>query len=460
MLSDAEKNVLVKLIGEDKLSGVLEKAGKNSKTFGDKLKKAAKVGAVALLAVGAAAIKFGADSVRATAEAEASQVKLEDAFKRFPKLADTNIESLRKLNEQLMKKTRFDDDALASGQAILAQFDLTGKQLKNVTPLLADYAAKTEKDLPSAAKVFGKALMGNTRALKEVGIDVELTGNKAKDFTIIQDALNKKVGGFAAKEGKTATGMAERLRNQFGELQEKVGNKLIPVLLVMGNWILNKGIPAISKFAKWVGPRLSATVGRARAFLMSLAKAFQGNGGTMEQVRRIGGKLMIAFEKMKPVLKVLAGVQLAAVKTIFKAIGFVLRNGVLPAIEHAIDKFNIIAGVVERVVKRIKSAWNNLPDFKLNMPDLSKLPGFATGVQNFRGGMALVGERGPEIVNLPRGADVIPNHKLNVGSVSGGSAGGTQITFQIIGALPGSERSIATEIQRLLRSNGVRFAGV
>jgi phage-related tail protein len=26
--------------------------------------------------------------------------------------------------------------------------------------------------------------------------------------------------------------------------------------------------------------------------------------------------------------------------------------------------------------------------------------------------MALVGERGPELVNLPRGAQVIPNHKI------------------------------------------------
>lgn len=36
---------------------------------------------------------------------------------------------------------------------------------------------------------------------------------------------------------------------------------------------------------------------------------------------------------------------------------------------------------------------------------------FAKGVNNFRGGMALVGERGPEIVNLPKGSDVIPNRQ-------------------------------------------------
>lgn len=37
------------------------------------------------------------------------------------------------------------------------------------------------------------------------------------------------------------------------------------------------------------------------------------------------------------------------------------------------------------------------------------LPGFAAGTRNAPGGLSLVGERGPELVHLPRGASVIPN---------------------------------------------------
>ncbi|KAB2764792.1 tape measure protein [Brucella anthropi] len=37
---------------------------------------------------------------------------------------------------------------------------------------------------------------------------------------------------------------------------------------------------------------------------------------------------------------------------------------------------------------------------------------YADGTNSARGGLSLVGERGPELVNLPRGAQVIPNHKL------------------------------------------------
>jgi len=39
----------------------------------------------------------------------------------------------------------------------------------------------------------------------------------------------------------------------------------------------------------------------------------------------------------------------------------------------------------------------------------SIIPGFATGTSNAPGGLAMVGERGRELVNLPRGAQVIPN---------------------------------------------------
>jgi hypothetical protein len=48
---------------------------------------------------------------------------------------------------------------------------------------------------------------------------------------------------------------------------------------------------------------------------------------------------------------------------------------------------------------------------------------YAGGTDFAPGGMSLVGERGPEIVNLPRGAQVIPNHKM----------GGANIVINIAG---------------------------
>lgn len=71
-----------------------------------------------------------------------------------------------------------------------------------------------------------------------------------------------------------------------------------------------------------------------------------------------------------------------------------------------------------KVLKGIKRDYKKLMEdlktivginFSFSVADIPK---FAGGVTNFGGGMALVGENGPELVNLPTGSDVIPNSAL------------------------------------------------
>lgn len=181
--------------------------------------------------VGRQALQFGKDSVGAFAEAEEAQTKLGDAFARFPKLADTNINKLGELNTALAQKTKFDDDASAAAEATLAQFKLTGRQIENLIPLVQDYAAKTGKDLPDAATILGRSFLGQTKALKELGINYKSTGNQAKDVANITALLRTQVGGFAETQGKTAAGQAAILSNRFGELKETLGEKLLPVMM-------------------------------------------------------------------------------------------------------------------------------------------------------------------------------------------------------------------------------------
>jgi hypothetical protein len=241
------------ILARDKASKTISKVGTSAEKTSKKFDVLKGVAVGAGIAAGAALFKFGKDSVAAFTEAEAAQTKLSDAFARFPKLADSNITAFRDLNTELAKKTKFDDDAYASGQAVLAQFGLTGKQILNITPLLGDYAAKTGKDLPTASKLLGKAFLGNTKALKDLGIVYKPTGDKAKDMANITKLLRTQVGGFAAKEGKTAAGKTEILKNQFGELQETVGSKLVPVLQTLTEWGL-KVVDFISRNSDVIVP--------------------------------------------------------------------------------------------------------------------------------------------------------------------------------------------------------------
>lgn len=72
-------------------------------------------------------------------------------------------------------------------------------------------------------------------------------------------------------------------------------------------------------------------------------------------------------------------------------------------------------GVVSDIEVIIKDALNSglgLPRTlfggKDGIPTIT-IPAFAGGVQNYAGGLALVGERGPEVVALPKGSDVYPS---------------------------------------------------
>ena len=71
------------------------------------------------------------------------------------------------------------------------------------------------------------------------------------------------------------------------------------------------------------------------------------------------------------------------------------------------EKFNYLIDAIVSGANRASSAVAGL----LGSGD-EEVPALANGTPNFQGGQAMVGERGPEMVNLPRGAEVIPNNKL------------------------------------------------
>ena len=253
------------LLGEDRsASKALKGVGREAtQTHGklDRLKGMGKIAGAAiaggLVVAAGAAVNFGTDSLKAFADADKSQKQLEDAYRRFPKVANVNIETLRKYNQELQRKTGADADDLAAAQAQLAAFKLNGKQIQSMSPLLIDYANKTGKSLPDAAKLLGKATLGNTRALKDLGISYKSTGDPAKDYANIMTLLKEKVGGYTESLPEVET-KQKILQASFGDLQEAVGEKLQPVMLGL--------IDAGQGVMDWLEANPKVTEGASAAF--------------------------------------------------------------------------------------------------------------------------------------------------------------------------------------------------
>ncbi len=68
-------------------------------------------------------------------------------------------------------------------------------------------------------------------------------------------------------------------------------------------------------------------------------------------------------------------------------------------------------GVGNGIIGLIEGALNGALSGIPGAPKIN-LPRFAQGTDFAPGGLSIVGERGPELVNLPRGSQVIPNHRL------------------------------------------------
>lgn len=87
--------------------------------------------------------------------------------------------------------------------------------------------------------------------------------------------------------------------------------------------------------------------------------------------------------------------------------------------------FNGLVGAFRSAINSIIGKWNGLsfrlPSVDTHIPGVGKVGGFsigtpdipylARGVRGFAGGLAVVGERGPELVRLPAGSDVYSNRQ-------------------------------------------------
>lgn len=92
---------------------------------------------------------------------------------------------------------------------------------------------------------------------------------------------------------------------------------------------------------------------------------------------------------------------------------------------------NIVSGVWQGITSFVKGGINaiissinvfirginkiKVPDFVPGLGgkgfDISEIPMLAKGTDYFKGGLAIVGEQGPELVSMPRGSQVIPNRE-------------------------------------------------
>ena len=89
-----------------------------------------------------------------------------------------------------------------------------------------------------------------------------------------------------------------------------------------------------------------------------------------------------------------------------------------------------------------------------------KIPGFATGTNSAPGGLARINEYGGEIVNLPKGAQVIPHDiSMQMARAAGNSGGGASITYAPTIDARGADTAAVARLEQVMARQQAEFEG-
>ena len=212
---------------------------------------------------GAVQEALAAEKATARLRATLNNLGRDDVFNRLSQSADNLAETFKFIDN---------DEVIGVFEQLITYGKLTEAQINELTPVIIDFAAKSQLSLEQSASVVIKALEGNGKALKEYGINVSDAKNETEAFGIIMEQLKPKVEGAAEAFGETTAGQIAITRQEIANLKEQIGNDLLPIVKSFFNFI-SSSVSALRE-----GISIIKTVGDAEVF--SALERFQVVTGT------------------------------------------------------------------------------------------------------------------------------------------------------------------------------------
>jgi hypothetical protein len=298
-----------------------------------KLKVPALLAGAGVVALGGGLLKLA----QGAAEDEKAQAVLAKTLKNTAHATDAQVKSVEDYISKTGKATGITDDQMRPALANLLRATHDVGRAQGLMNLAMDVSTGTGKDLGAVTQALAKAQLGSTGALGKLGIATKDASGKALSFDQIQKNLAKTFTGQAAAAANTTAGRFDRLRLIMSEAGETIGSKVLPVLLSVAGFLLNKVVPAVSRFGSLMAgifqARVLPVLQRFGGFLRDTASPAVVTFGQKlaANVVPVVQNLVVAFT---PLVKSI-GAQLPAVfrvaQDVLSKFGGVLTGTVLPA---------------------------------------------------------------------------------------------------------------------------------
>ena len=351
------RTLKLSILGDvDNLNKSLKTASADVDSFGDKVGKVGKmVGAAfvaAAAAAGAYAVKIGVDGVKAALEDEKAQRILALTLENTTGATKAQIAAVETYITKTALATGVTDDQLRPALSRLVRSTKDTEEAQKLLGLAMDISSATGKPLEAIANSLGKAYDGNTNALGKLGLGIDQSVLKTKDFNKVYESLRTSFAGFAAQEANTFQGRLDRLNVAFDEAKETVGFALLPVLEKLIKFINDNALPVIDALAKGFSLTSSDGFGKIINDVASTIKAvvepvFNAWVGVFGKLKKVIEDNKESFEAFWDVIKYVAPL-------IGKAIG--------AAVSVVGDIAEVVLTVISKVLGAIKPLLNTAID--------------------------------------------------------------------------------------------------
>ena len=276
-----------------------------------------KIGAIAGIAgafIGVGmAIGFASSSVEQYRESLEAQTKLQanlstvQSYKGNTQVMQKNLALMQQQQTALQKVGVYDDDLVAAGQAQLSTFQLTGSEINQLMPKMADLVANQKGmnasagDFYATSNMIGKAIStGNLSAMKKVGIAVSEAemaqfkhATQTEKVAMMNKILEQNVGKVNEALAKTDLGRIQQGTNLWNNMKETVGKSVVQVFGALAP-ALYPLIDVVEKVATSFSGGLVNAINKVKPIIDNVMKSF-GNAGGMEKLKGIGESLKGLF---------------------------------------------------------------------------------------------------------------------------------------------------------------------
>ena len=421
----------------DNFSRGLKTAESKTNGFSKNVLRVSKIAAGAFAAVGGAAIAMGISAAKAAAEDEASTKKYEKALKNTTKATDKQIKESEKWIQQQQFQYGFSDSKLRPAIERLTRSTKDITKAEKLASLAMDISAGTGKDLETVSMALGKAYDGNFGALKKLGVPLDANTIKTKDFKAATKQLSDTFSGQAQTAADTFQGKLQIVKEKLGELNEQVGQWLLPIISRFADYVSTTLLPILQKVADGFSGKPNSISNKVKQLGRDMGYGDQSGaynlGRALRDVADSFGQLFDAFTGSGP----------SNTNSKLQSIADSLVS-VANGINAVADAYTKGGKFIDKL-----TGGNRLMAIPILGTYLSTRGKRALGGPVTAGGSYLVGERGPEIFT-PRSS----------GSIAANGAGGNTFVFNGVVDGESARRSIERLFQTSSRISGApNFTG-